>query len=429
MIVLHLAVCRTGLLVWAETDQFKQNMAQRGNHPFALSASQLRSVLEYMGIFDPKKPQCESFSMRATLPSGTNAPLPSTPSLGNARHGRAKGLRHWRVGALMPDHDQCMRLMRACRNQHNFGDQEFLAADDAVFWSNAVEFALELTASGRYLPTVEHDSQHYYARWQPVIQDQDSLTFDQLAASMPASGRALTHMHHPQDDQMDPRTALRTLIERVLDHTVRVGLQQVPPTRKAGEKHAHMELPHDDLVYALTKTGKHRLTGSPRRNATTANAINSWKAKAKDNSKAPARLCVRLMPPSDDLPPSTARWTLQLLLQAKHDLSLTVTAKQVWKGGHHALQEPGFLPKRFLSEECERTARFSHAMRRAAAQEAPHTVSLNINEAHLFLTEEAATLTENGVTVLLPKRWNQQIRISADSSPSPAPATPAWPRS
>ena len=420
MIVLHLAACHTGLAAWAETSKYNPSQAIQGNHPFTTSAAELHDWLEAAGVLDAQPSGCKAYSMRITLPSDDKMPLPSTTNtienLPAASPGT--GLRPWRIQALMPSNQQCVELMKICRDEQRTTQHGMEAGTDAKFWARAIEFALEITASGQFLPIVEQDTQHHYARWQPIIEGRDASTFDQLAAQMPASGRAISHMNRPEDNQLDARTALRTIIERMVDETVRTGLEHVPTIMDTRENEGHRERrTHDDLVDALTKMGNRRLTGSPSVNSHIATQVEEWRQPLRDHRNAPARLCVELEPPKNE----EGHWLLHLMLQAKHNHSLLVNAARIWEEdvSHNPLTEPGFRPRRFMHEEIQRTAKISEALRAATAELTPHTIRLDNEQAHHFITEEAIKLAENGVIALLPQRLedNRQLQIRATIEP------------
>ncbi len=156
------------------------------------------------------------------------------------------------------------------------------------------------------------------------------------------------------------------------------------------------------------------------------------------------RLCLRLQepPPGEDGEPdggpksgdgvngaqaghdAQPTWRLELLLQATDDLSLLVTAEEVWRAGDQLRRASRSLsdPHEVFLAELGRAVRIYRALGEALRQPTPTGLLLDLSGAHSFLTDAAPALEVAGFGVLLPSWWGRPqarlgVRLKA-SSPS-----------
>ena len=417
MIILHLAASRTGLAVWAETERFNPKVATSKQHPFTLGADELHSHLTNLGLQFHKQ---RKRTMRATLPSAGGMPIPSQPLHTVPNPGPSEGLDHWAVETLQPDTDELLQFMMKY-NENGELDSQTLAGTDTIFWTQAMHFALRLMAAQEFVPNVERDGDQTYAKWRPVIRGNSRREFQQLTAAMPASGRAISELDSPPDDHPDAVTALQTVVEQMVDDTVRRALRSVPQIAKMQRTKVLIYNEHDDLINALTARENHWLRGSPERNAQLTAQVDDWHRPLDDDDYSPVRLCVQLEPPDVDEPGENDSWSIRYSLQPKHDPTLLVPADQIWTGTDTQLvSEPGFSARRFLRAEIEHAANISGYIHHSLQYSEPVGVWLTTREARHFLTNDAPALTESGITVMLPDQWagNRKMRLMASVKPA-----------
>ena len=125
------------------------------------------------------------------------------------------------------------------------------------------------------------------------------------------------------------------------------------------------------------------------------------------------------------------RGALELLLQATDDLSLVVTAEEVWRAGDQLQRASRSLsaPHEVFLAELGRAVRIYPELGEALRQPTPTGLALDLNGAHRFLAGAAPALEVAGFGVLLPSWWGRPsarlgVRLKT-SSPSTSPRGPA----
>ncbi|HEY4419083.1 MAG TPA: DEAD/DEAH box helicase [Pseudonocardia sp.] len=414
-----------GVLLWAEDGERPATSSSRSlrsarPHPFAAPVSALVAL-------HPGKPA----TLTLLLPSRPGGPLAS-PELvrGGGRAAPPRGgptLRPWSVPALLVDVAELDDPVDEVRYGASVAHLRAVA-----------ELAVDLAARGRVLPTLVRNGSLAYARWRPIVQGLDAVTFDALVAALPPVGRAeaVGPARGPQTGG-DAQDLVADALACLTDAAARDLLARAPepvtvlPPR-TGTPH-RLAATEAWLAALLTPDG--RIGGaSSELPATELAALADAVAQWDEFGTAPTgagRACFRLSEvstlhdPADPSPDALdqtgdgTRWVLEFLLQSTADPSLLVPAEQVWSGGAARLIAE---PQELLLAELGRASLVLPALAPALRQARPSTLDLDLDGAHHFLTAGAALLVEAGFGVQLPSGWDGARRVGLTLSARSTPA-------
>jgi SNF2 family DNA or RNA helicase len=414
-----------GVLLWAEDGERPPTSSSRSlrsarPHPFAAPVSALTAL-------HPGKPA----TVALLLPSRPGGPLAS-PELvrTGGRAAAPRGgpvLRPWSVPALAVDVAELEDPADEVRYGVSVAHMRAVAA-----------LATELAARGRVLPTLVRHGAHAFARWRPVVQGLDAVTFDALVAGLPPVARAeAAAPGRGAQPGPDPHDLVADALHALTDATVRDRLARaaapidlLPPRR--GRTPRRLPATEAWLAALVTPDGR---VGADQGVAATelealADAVAEWDAFGAGPS-GEARASFRLSEvstlhdpgdPGDDLLDQTGdgtRWVLEFLLQGSADPSLLVPAAQVWSGGAERLIAD---PQELLLAELGRASLALPALAPALREPRPTHLDLEADGAHQFLTSGAALLVEAGFGVHLPAGWDGARRVGLTLSARSTPA-------
>ncbi|WP_433272687.1 SNF2-related protein [Pseudonocardia xinjiangensis] len=414
-----------GVLLWAEdgarpTTSSSRSLRSARPHPFAAPSSALTAL-------HPGKPA----TVTLLLPSRPGGPLASPELVRSGGRGTPpRGgpvLRAWSVPALAID----VAELDDPADEVRYGA--------SVTHLRAVaELAADLAARGRVLPTLVRHGPHAFARWRPLVQGLDAVTFDALVAALPPVGRAeAVGSARGQQAGADPRALVSDALHALTDAAVRDRLARAPepltvlPPR-LGRAPRELLAAESWLAALLTPDG--RVGGDRALPATEltalAGAVAEWDefgATAGGEGRACFRLTEisTLHDPADPAPDALdqtgdgTRWVLDFLLQSTADPSLLVPAEQVWSGGADRLIAQ---PQELLLAELGRASLVLPALATALRQARPSGLDLDVEGAHHFLTAGAALLVEAGFGVQLPAGWDGSRRVGLALSARSTPA-------
>src|ERR1019366_2422277 len=159
--------------------------------------------------------------------------------------------------------------------------------------------------------------------------------------------------------------------------------------------------------------------------ATLDEALAHWQREV--TQVGAVRACFRLVEPpgaaeatAGETVPDGA-WRVDFALQSTEEPSLVVDAGQVWraKGALRALARHVADPQETLLGELGRAVRLYPGIEDALHTAKPSSLTLDVESAHLFLSEAAPILLAAGFGVLLPGGWtNPSMRLGAKLSVS-----------
>jgi SNF2 family DNA or RNA helicase len=375
-------------------------------HPFTVPVNTIRAACAALTDTDfPALPkgQTESIALRLPTASGALLPSPELARIQFSEERKPEALGAWRVEALTFEPLEAMQFFAALPAA--LESPTIMLSTDTRFWSLVAKFALELLARQRYLPTlVENDG--YTARWAPALDDpRDQQRFGLLARAMPASARAAG----------DAETTARAVLLAFLGETLDAAVRNWAGIALRGSQTANVETRWLAALFAPDATISARAADL----AAFRETLDTWQRQLRIAGDAAYRVCFRLEPPElqdpDALMPRKrviARdWMLSFHLQPSDDLSLLVSAAEVWAERGSTLR---YLKRRFEQAHERLLAALGYAARifppleRALRERAPVDCLLTAAEAYQFLREAAVLLENSGFGVLVPPWWNSR---------------------
>ena len=285
-------------------------------------------------------------------------------------------------------------------------------------------FAVDLVGRGRVLPGVrETGDGRVMALWAAVVTGADAVWLRASAKGLPGSFTAACPA--AVDRGAAAVRSLAAATDALVDAAVRSRLGPVPRRRAAASFRS--ALTGSDPYFATT----------PVAFAALDQALADWQREV--TQVGAVRACFRLVEPmgaaeatageaTADDGESDSQWRVDFALQSTEEPSLVVDAAQVWraKGALRALARHVADPQETLLGELGRAVRLYPQIEGALRTAKPSSLTLDVEGAHLFLSEAAPILLAAGFGVLLPGWWtNPSMRLGAKLSVS----TPAQPGS
>ncbi|MER5862238.1 DEAD/DEAH box helicase [Kitasatospora sp. NPDC002040] len=387
-------------------------------HPFAAPAAEVARLLAALGPgpgwLAEQAPERWS-TLR--LPSLSGAPTPS-PQLPIGATGRGVSLTAWRVPVLLFPPAEAAQLLgelfdpywsgASLELPYTAGSVE-LAYGASLRWLTAVhDLAWRLAGRGRALPVVRERDGGPYAHWQPAPGPADRREAEALVRGCPP----IVLAEHGMGSGVGAADLVAGLLDRFVDHEIRVALEGVPDP--AGES-----VPAADGAPAAWWAALHRTDGRFEAPAGEVEDLRERLAAWYSGSPpadSPVRLCFRLsepLGPSDDDPegrPSDDDWRLDFLVQLVDQPSLLLPAAELWDGGPAFAALARLLPDPVESylAELDRAALRRPELRPALARTRSSGLRLDRAGALDFLRHAAPALTGAGFGVLLPAWWQRR---------------------
>jgi hypothetical protein len=408
VLVIHGLWRSTGrLALWAEDSALPAEPPRRRGraprrparpqpHPFAATSEALVEALdEALGLLGAAIKPAGTDTGTLLLPTAGRGPLASPELVRDDLSGPPTGtvaLGAWLVPTLEYDPDEALAILWA------IGDTNATMGATVRHLSTVAEFAGDLVARGRVLPTVEPGP---VAAWRPVLAGPDAAWAQALALALPPAGRAEAE-----------QTSLAPILDALVDAAARAVLSGYPIRKESPRTAA------DAWLRALT--GPERgFDADPVDLARLVDELATWQ---RDAVGGPVRACFRLVEPGEE----ETTWRLEFALQATDQPSLVVDADRVWRsrGTLKALARHIDSPQETLLTELGRASRLHPPIREALRTARPSTLDTDAEGAHTFLTEGAPMLAAAGFGVLLPSWWSRPAarlgaRLTAHSPTAP----------
>ncbi len=406
VLVVHGAWHRGRLLLWGESAAAPAPSPRRSGgvsrHPHAVAPPALAAAV---GL-DPAVAAQTAGQVVLHLPARGGVPVAS-PELIRAEPepaGRIT-LRRWRVPVLAYEPDQALPVLRVLASTNATRATRGAAARLLVALG---EFATDLVARGRLLPTLEIDGPD--AVWRPVLTGADAAWAQSLALAMPPAVRSAAD--EPAGEVV--AAALDALTDAAARAALPVQAAPEPPTGTVTGVPAAWRR-------ALTGTQR-RFHGDPAQVRALAAELAAWQREAVGGE---VRACFQLVEPTGPVAGDQAEppWTLRFALQAVDEPSLVVDADGLWRsGGGQALARRVSSPQETLLTELGRASRLYRELEPALHTARPTGWRLDTAGAHHFLTHGAPVLAAAGFGVLLPSWWTRPpARLGARVHARPAP--------
>jgi len=403
--------------LWAETNETRADARAR-QHPFALSARDLRHVLKDSApsVGDVLRRDAKETTVALWLPSTRHVPHPSLTILREAESAAREkvALAAWRADALTIAPQDTLDLLASLPSDEELPHALKIGAD-LRYWQVAAKFAFELLARQRFKPSLEKHDDKFIARWQPLFDEpseQERLT--RLVRAMPPICRAL--FRDEKDAKRDacaPRDLLDDFLATTVDAFARWHAELwLGPKEPQGIAALWIDaLTNEDGV---VKESSATLAAFYEQYRAWAEPVGASfdSATLRSGGGETFRICFRLDPPETTsnegivTPKANVRdWSLRYLLQANDDPSLLVPADAAWRERGSTLK---FLNRKFDAPQERLLAGLGLASKmfppietslRAAR---PESCALNVEQAYTFIRETAMLLQSSGFGVLVP---------------------------
>lgn len=350
--------------------------------------------------------------LAAWLPTADGRPAASDPLIGAAPSpGAPLTLAPWSVNAVLLQPGEVIELLATCAGKRAPADG-VLVGRDLAFWASAFEFAASLTVRQRILPGLVLEGARHRAVWKPVYTGNDARMFRELAAAMPGSARALSDVAAERLPENSPEELLSGFIQDTTDRITRAAA----PKSSAAWRAAGL---HDQWLRALKTADNRPLIGDEEDLAELAAQIDRWQRPLTLRAASPFRLCFRLEEPTRP----RGAWRVSYLLQSADDHGALLPAASAWNGARapQALRREGFKPREYLLSALGQASGICPDIEKSLRKPAPDGFTLDVRQAHEFLTLRAVALEEAGFGVLLPAWWTRsggKLRLHARAKAS-----------
>ncbi|MGH2849996.1 MAG: DEAD/DEAH box helicase [Solirubrobacteraceae bacterium] len=337
----------------------------------------------------------------------------------------APALAAWEVPALGLAVDAALELLLALPAQPGRG---VAVGESLRFLAQAGKLALELLARGRLLPSLDRRGNAWVARWHAIIDDPlDGDRVRRLAEAMPPLLRA----ELPCDAGAggSPRRLVTELLGVVVDACAREFLAADTPTGRAPRRRGRAERAIGSWIAALSSADG-LVLGADRDLAALAEQLDEWRA-AREQYAAHRmfRTCFRLAPtdepagedaPDGQAAPDEPSWRVEILLQAKDDPSVLVSAAQVWGSNGSGLRILGHRldqPQERLLGGLGHALRLWPELEPALREAAPTSVELTSEDAYRFVRDATPALEAAGFAVLAPALLGSRLQVKLRARP------------
>jgi non-specific serine/threonine protein kinase len=323
----------------------------------------------------------------------------------------------WEVPTLALDSQSALGFLLAARDAEIDPEPQVAGCDVRALQALA-GFAEDLVGRGRVLPGVRDAGDgRAMAKWSAVVTGADAVWLRGLAAGLPGSFAASCPAGVDRSAALVRSLAAAT--DALVDAAVRSRLG--PVRRRRAVASFRSALTGSDPYFATT----------PVAFAALDEALADWQREV--TQVGVVRACFRLVEPQGAAEAAgegapDAAWRVDFALQSTEEPSLVVDAAQVWRarGALRALARHVADPQETLLGELGRAVRLYPGIEGALHTAKPSSLALDVQGAHLFLSEAAPILLAAGFGVLLPGWWTKpSMRLGAKLSVS----TPAQPGS
>ena len=438
MIILHAGFLRDRLFVWGETPEAKdvtsphhRTSASKGPKllPFGAIPETLAAALRDSGTpvavtrevrsrqgggvarLRDKPSQFQILAAWLTTVAGVpsaSSPLISEPP----EKSDSSALASWSVNAVLLQPAEAIDFLAACAGKRALA-KGVLIGHDLAFWTSALAFSASLVVRQRVLPGFSLENNRFRSYWKPIYTGPDAQVFQELAASLPGSARALSEIDAERPPETTPDSLLSRFVQETADHIMRRATPNVSTSSRGVSLHDHW-------LRALKTKESRPLPGGKDELREFSEQVARWKRPVTLQAASPFKLCFRLEEPER----AKGEWWVRYLLQASNDLSLLLPAESAWGGNGRTpkiLRRVDFKPREYLLSALGQAAGICPNIERSLRKATPDGYGLNARGAHEFLTARAAALEEAGFGVLLPAWWTRmggKLQIAARAKAS-----------
>ena len=391
-------------------------------HPFAMPADSLAGVLA--AVLGDDAAKSATGTVELALPTRGGAPIDSPELVREELPGPGRGaliLRGWLVETIEYEADDALTVIRSLAGADIPGLTPGATLRHAL---ELADFAADLVARGRLLPTVVTGADGACAVWRPVITAGDAAWARSLTLALPPAARAAT----PEaGGEQSAAGTVAAALDALVDSAARTSLSPEGAGARASGASANVSA---SWLSALTGQQR-RFMAEPEALAELSAALAEWQ---RDAAGGRVRALFRLVEPggedADDglTVDGDDAWRVEFALQAADEPSLVVDAEEVWRsqGAMKALARHLDSPQETLLAELGRATRLYPPLESSLRTAAPSTLDLDSEGAHGFLTNGAPMLAAAGFGVLLPRWWSRpraRLGVRLNASTKTAPGT------
>lgn len=418
MIILHAFwEMNSGLIVWGESSTISPNYKSLESakkprcHPFALPRDQLHGAVSSLAA-DLLPNDRAHRKVTLFLPSSDNLPVVSNDVISDAPSNIAQSsnvieLKAWRIDAIYIAPDIALEFLSSLPTHEPNG---IIFGDSLRFWIEAAKFALELISRQSFLPTdiqkTAENNETFKTYWKPFIDAKDSKRIASLTEVIP---RCCLSLKREDNQEASASENIQNFLDTTIDAFIRRYLSpELIERTHQKTRYNPTSLWFESLFakynqqYALPKNNLRRLEFEWNMNA-----VTQWLSSISPTySGKSLHTCFRLEQPTE----ATSDWRLSFNLQANDDPSLVIPAETVWQVKSNVIT---FLKRRFenpqerLLADLGKASKFFPPLEQSLKTACPTEVSLNTEDAYLFLRETAPIFEESGFSVLVPAWWQK----------------------
>lgn len=306
MHILHLAYIHPHFVFWAETPL--PGPQPEGYYPYQVKRQELGNILKEMGIANqPRMLKTEKAVLWA--PATENGPTSST-----------SGVAVQAPVSLQPFTLEGIRLPGG-KVLDWLGSAEALTATDK--WSMGIEMegwqrlyslALSLVRRQQLLPDLEQIENEWFARWQPLLQQEDHLVLAELQQHMPEVVQALNH-----DTEQPPFSQLRHVLMQALGRLTDTLVRR----DNVGGEYSPRKVPELSVEARWTEALRRRnglVQGVDPEFIIFRRHIQRWTRPLRVMAEAPFQLVFQLEEPTE----TSESWFVRLLLHSREEPDLYV---------------------------------------------------------------------------------------------------------
>jgi len=390
MIMLHLAYYAEQFVFWAETPYLQTQLQAQGHYPWQARLEILHQSLRQLQL-SQRPEELHTLQLQLWVPSAAEQPSAALAELSDAAEW---ALKPWLLNAIKLPPGKVISWLRDWGHLQNPLTATTHAAEIAI-WHQLLRLAASLVWRQQILPDLEEqDSEHWQARWHPLLSPQDHLQLSELARQLPGVTQALADQsEHP------PGERAYALIQEVLYSFCDTLMRLNPVGTEAHLKRRRHLNAREAWLQALRRRNG-QLQGESYELQQLQLMIRRWQQELRFLADAPFQLVFQLEEPGEIID----TWYLRFFLQLREDPSLYLPLETLWLPSD---QQPDMLQHQH--PQAQTFARQALAQAQQICQliwASPQAsgLELSLAEVELFL-QQVQELEQAGFGLRLPAWW------------------------
>jgi SNF2 family DNA or RNA helicase len=397
--IVHLTVIPLSgsLLLWVEDTSISQRprQGQRAKvtaHPFTLDQGSLQTALgELTPDFRESHLTRQGYAT-LMLPGARRHPQPSplAEAAGIPVPLEPMELLAWEVDGVLLNVSQLLDFFGLLRPEAEMDG--WLYGASIAYWREVTRFALRCLETGHYIPALApNQGDTFIAYWEARP---PRAALDALVGAMPREAHALANQY---GQVVSPSEALRGFLTVFIDDQIRE-MVELDVLGSVIYRHTRW----DQALVGRSDNGVLSLRGGSQ-------FYQDWSNWAERSQPRPYRLCLRLDEPETD----HGDWQLSYFLQSQQDVGTLIPLAELWAGGpdYEHVRQGMPTPRQQVLAWLYQAAQYVPAVDRSLNQRQPSYAVLSASEAHAFLYDGAAKLSEQDIIVLVPDWFTRTAKL------------------